>query len=101
MAKKWSPKRALSHSAQRQRKRAKRYGVSPQLSVGEWLHIQAVYHGRCAYCGRKPDVLTQDHITPLSKGGAHDRFNVIPACVECNQKKGDGEMKPLIVVKIW
>ena len=45
--------------------------------------------GICSYCGRKvtPDELTMDHVIPLSRGGVSERFNLVPACKECNNKK--------------
>lgn len=45
----------------------------------------------CQYCGRKaPDVvLNVDHITPVSKGGTNDIFNLITSCFECNNGKRD------------
>ena len=43
---------------------------------------------RCYYCGvREP--LTRDHREPLSRGGADDETNIVPACEWCNQKKKD------------
>jgi 5-methylcytosine-specific restriction protein A len=45
--------------------------------------------GICHYCGRKfkPQELTMDHKIPLSRGGTSERFNIVPACKECNTKK--------------
>lgn len=45
--------------------------------------------GICYYCGRKfkPHQLTMDHIIPLSRGGTSERFNIVPACKECNNTK--------------
>jgi 5-methylcytosine-specific restriction endonuclease McrA len=51
----------------------------------------------CVYCGRKMQRLTQDHITPLSRGGNHTKSNIVPACRSCNSKKGTGE--PLVPVQ--
>jgi len=28
-----------------------------------------------------------DHIIPLSRGGTSERFNIVPACKECNNRK--------------
>jgi 5-methylcytosine-specific restriction enzyme A len=45
--------------------------------------------GKCHYCGGKfhPEDLTMDHLIPLSRGGRSERFNIVPACKECNNKK--------------
>jgi len=44
----------------------------------------------CCYCGsqKRPELLTRDHIVPLSRGGADTWKNVVTACKPCNQKKG-------------
>ena len=45
--------------------------------------------GICHYCGGSfpADALTMDHIIPLSRGGTSERFNIVPACKDCNNKK--------------
>ncbi|HEX2269461.1 MAG TPA: HNH endonuclease [Pyrinomonadaceae bacterium] len=45
---------------------------------------------RCQYCGGKKAAseLTLDHILPRSRGGDNSPFNVVTACVSCNQRKG-------------
>lgn len=45
----------------------------------------------CAYCVGtfKRNILTRDHIHPVSKGGKDIWENVVTACVSCNQWKGD------------
>lgn len=54
----------------------------------DWTAILAEYGGRCVYCGAGED-LTVDHDVPLSRGGAHSRRNVVPACLPCNSSKSD------------
>lgn len=51
------------------------------------------YSNHCVYCGSE-NKLTIDHIVPLSRGGANDIDNAVPACVSCNCSKG---MKPLLI----
>ena len=58
------------------------------MTRSEWENRKAEYGGRCAYCA-KVAKLTMDHMDPLSKGGAHDLTNVVPACRECNSGKCD------------
>ena len=68
------------------------------LTHAQWLEIQAAQDHRCYYCGkRRKGHLTQDHITPLSKGGDNTLHNVIAACGSCNSRKGT--RKPPIPVQ--
>ncbi len=45
--------------------------------------------GICHYCKRKflPRDLTMDHVIPLARGGRSEKFNLVPCCKECNNKK--------------
>ncbi len=45
--------------------------------------------GKCNYCGNSfpPNELTMDHLIPLSRGGKSEKYNIVPACKECNSKK--------------
>ena len=45
----------------------------------------------CMYCGEEFTVrlLTRDHVTPLSRGGADTWENAVTACRSCNQRKDD------------
>lgn len=64
------------------------------LTRKEWEQIKDRFGQRCAYCKRTAVRLEMDHVTPLSKGGAHTANNIVPACRTCNAKKGNRE--PLI-----
>lgn len=46
---------------------------------------------RCAYCGTRGDqkTLTIDHIFPVSRGGETSGENLVAACFDCNQRKGN------------
>ena len=45
--------------------------------------------GVCHYCGVKVGAaaLTLDHVVPVARGGCSNKGNVVPACLDCNQKK--------------
>lgn len=59
------------------------------LTHAQWVEIQEAQKHRCYYCGKRcKGKLTQDHLTPLSKGGLHTLHNVIAVCVSCNSRKG-------------
>ena len=76
-----------------QKRRANIYGVDATLTQEQWEDILEQYGGKCAYC-RSSENITQEHIVPLSKGGAYTANNIIPACWDCNYSKRD---KSLIV----
>lgn len=44
---------------------------------------------RCQYCGRNDVPLTVDHIVPRARGGEDAWENLVCACIECNNRKGD------------
>jgi len=43
---------------------------------------------RCAYCGAK-DILTIDHVIPVSRGGKTTFDNCVASCKSCNSNKGN------------
>ncbi|MEG3931608.1 MULTISPECIES: RNA-guided endonuclease IscB [unclassified Microcoleus] len=50
----------------------------------------------CAYCGVKETRLEIEHIQPRSKGGSNRVSNLCLACVPCNQKKGNQDIKDFL-----
>ena len=65
------------------------------FTAAQWREMQEHYGHRCVYCGKRAKGhLTQDHLTPLSKGGSHTLSNIVPACRACNSKKNAG---PILV----
>ncbi len=43
----------------------------------------------CAYCGDTESDLHIEHFYPISRGGAHCKSNIVPACPSCNYSKFD------------
>lgn len=45
----------------------------------------------CAFCGHSfaADLLTRDHVHPMSRGGKDAWTNVVASCKSCNTHKGD------------
>ena len=64
-----------------------RYEALNTLTHTGWELVKEMWGPACAYCGTTTEVLTQDHITPLSQGGDHAIENVVPACFKCNVRK--------------
>ena len=89
------PDRIAAHQRTRraQRHAAGRNDFTPE----QWTELQERQDHRCAYCGKRAKGrLTQDHITPLSKGGSHTLSNIVAVCKSCNSKKNAGPVpKPV------
>jgi 5-methylcytosine-specific restriction endonuclease McrA len=83
----WVKRNRPAVVAQIERRRAlKNAAPGAGVSREEWQAILD-YHGhRCIYCA-STEAVQMDHIDPLSKGGAHDPENVVPACRRCNSSK--------------
>lgn len=58
------------------------------LSKSDWQFVLDEFDHRCAYCQTNEHPLTIDHLLPLSRGGAHTKSNIVPACKSCNSSKG-------------
>ena len=67
------------------------------FTLEQWHQIKKAFHHCCAYCGKKQQHLTMDHITPISRGGSHTMHNIVPACQSCNNKKFTGP--PIVPVQ--
>ncbi len=44
---------------------------------------------QCQYCGRRNVPLTIDHVIPKVRGGQDTWENLVCACVQCNNRKGN------------
>lgn len=49
--------------------------------------------GKCAYCGRKSQRLSVDHIVPRAKDGSARIGNLAIVCVDCNSRKADNKIE--------
>ncbi|MFJ9088730.1 HNH endonuclease [Streptomyces sp. NPDC102384] len=54
--------------------------------VWEQLCVLTANNGCCIYCGGPSEEM--DHVIPFSDGGADALSNLVPACRDCNRKKG-------------
>lgn len=81
-----------TREAHRQRERTyrarKRNATIETITEEGWMQIILSYDSCCVYCGHKCESPSMDHIVPISKGGSHSYDNIVPACLECNCKKG-------------
>lgn len=51
----------------------------------EWR--KAIKDDPCFYCGEHAEVMHDDHMTPLAKGGTDHWWNLVRACASCNLRK--------------
>lgn len=73
-------------------RRARLAGVECTFTIVEAKELFEEYVGLCAYC--QAPATTLDHVVPISRGGAHSKSNLVPACKSCNSSK---HTKPLLV----
>jgi 5-methylcytosine-specific restriction endonuclease McrA len=74
----------VAHYKRIRRERLKH--ILKTLTFKEWELILKLFDYRCVYCN-KTGKLTLDHVIPISRGGEHTKYNVVPACKSCNSKK--------------
>jgi len=87
-----TPKGDAANKRRHARRRSVLENIIATLTADQWSAILAKHDFCCAYCGKpfsKELPATQDHVTPLSKGGHHTADNVVPACKPCNSGKRD------------
>jgi 5-methylcytosine-specific restriction endonuclease McrA len=79
------------HRLGEHKRRMLKYNSKGTFTPSDWINILNLQNCRCKYCGCILDniiIPTIDHIIPLSKGGLHDKSNIVAACFSCNSKKG-------------
>jgi hypothetical protein len=74
------------------RRRARKQGLSANLTPEAWQETLEDFDYCCAYCGMYCDGLsihaTIEHYTSLASGGGTCIDNCIPSCFTCNSLKG-------------
>lgn len=73
------------------RRSLKKQSIST-LTMADWRDALEFFEHKCAYCGEPDEVLHQDHVIALSKGGHYTRQNIIPACSTCNFRKHNSDL---------
>lgn len=90
------------------------FGAIDQSVVGthteqEWMDLLSMWNWRCFYCAEpvqknSPDPkheATKDHMVPISRGGVNFIGNIVPACLRCNQLKGDKTVDEFRHERAW
>lgn len=58
-----------------------------QVTKRDLERTLARFDRACAYCLERLELVTWDHVVPVSRGGAHCVGNLVPACRSCNSAK--------------
>ena len=83
----------IYHREKSKRRKAQARGQTPvAISVNALLTRFGQFGNCCAYCGCAGD-MEIEHVVPISRGGAHDISNIVPACASCNSSKSAKEME--------
>ena len=72
------------------RRRTRLVAALGTCSREQWLWRFQFYGGHCAYCPRELrfDEAQMEHRIPISRGGSNWPANIVPACADCNLRKG-------------
>jgi 5-methylcytosine-specific restriction endonuclease McrA len=57
------------------------------------------WHRQCAYCSAENVPFEVEHIQPKSRGGSDKVSNLTLACHDCNQKKGNQDVRAFLAAK--
>lgn len=88
-----NPDLRLYHREKSKRRKAAARGQTPiQISVAAIRARFALFGNCCAYCGITGD-MEIEHVVPISRGGAHDSMNIVPACHPCNSSKAANDLE--------
>lgn len=73
--------------------RAKQGGKPLEVTLKELQSLLAAFDGKCIYCDATEDETGRshhvDHLIAESKGGRHERSNLVVSCDPCNRQKGN------------
>ncbi len=84
--------RLYNREKSRRRKAQQRGLVAVALRPAAIIQRFSEFDYCCAYCG-SDDRMEIEHVLPISKGGAHDISNIVPACQKCNSSKRVNQME--------
>lgn len=63
------------------------------FTLNDWEECLKFFNYKDAYTGLPMNVISQDHVIPLSKGGAYFRQNIVPCERSINSSKGNKDME--------
>ena len=93
----------LNSRMQRRKRTTLKRGLVADFSLVEWHNCLDYWQHKCAVCERPIGfwhTLSQDHWTPLSKGGGYTVGNIVPLCHGeggCNNSKSNRDANEWLV----
>lgn len=81
-------------------RRARELGAEGSHTSEEFKALVVAFGNRCAYCLEAMGVVTEDHMTPLSRGGSDELANIVPCCKRCNSRKRARTLLEFAVVQL-
>lgn len=95
--KKNKAKRSLIMAFQNAKRRSRKAANGGRgFTKDHWRLVVKRFDGLCCYC-RISRVGSIDHFHPLSLGGQDDFTNIVPACPQCNSRKGPREPRQWVI----
>lgn len=92
-----TPQGRLASKIGGERYRVRKLGLLVEYTQADWLRALDWWEHKCAYCGEHSNSLAQEHVVPVSKGGAHVPQNIVPACKHCNSSKRSTDAREWLV----
>lgn len=77
----------------RKRRMSRLANLPSDLTNTEWQECLEFFNHKDAYTGLPMENISQDHIIPLSKGGAYTKNNIIPCELSINKSKHIKDME--------
>lgn len=96
--KSWRQANPERQAEYQRRRKARKLGANPDLTIEQWEQILEEFDHACAYCQARGVPLEQEHMTPLIRGGRHTAANIVPACRSCNARKGTKTLLEFLAV---
>ena len=61
------------------------------FSEKDWEETKEYFGNKCVYCGASDREIVRDHAVPINRYsiGEHKLGNIVPACRDCNSRKGE------------
>lgn len=63
------------------------------MTTQDWRECLEFFNYKDAYTGLPMEKVSQDHVIPLSKGGAYTKQNIVPCDVKTNSSKNNNDME--------